>query len=393
MSASAKAWTICCRSRLANTSTRSSLKSGDGGDVVTDADFMRRALFHARRAEGVTTPNPLVGAVIVSPDGVVVGQGRHPRAGEPHAEVFALEDAGDRARGATMYVTLEPCCHTGRTGPCTRRIIAAGIARVFAAMPDPNPLVSGKGFDELRAHGIQVDVGLLQDEAERTNRAFTIVQTEGRPMVIAKVATTIDSRIAAGPGARTQISSADANRRTQRLRATVDAVGVGSGTVLADDPVLTVRDCYRPRPLARVVFDRELRTPASARILSTLSEGPVIIVTTPTATSSYPERAAALQASGATLVEGSGNLTQDLKELVRFEISTLLLEGGARMHAEAWRAGAIDRVHVIVSPSSLGDGGVKLFDGIDLPLSDLIPVAVDRLGPDTWVEADVHRHR
>ena len=124
---------------------------------MTDADFMRRALFHAGRAEGVTTPNPMVGAVIVSPDGIVVGQGRHPRAGEPHAEVFAIEEAGERARGATLFVNLEPCCHTGRTGPCTKRIIAAGIPRVVAAMPDPNPMVSGKGFDELRAHGIDVD--------------------------------------------------------------------------------------------------------------------------------------------------------------------------------------------------------------------------------------------
>jgi diaminohydroxyphosphoribosylaminopyrimidine deaminase/5-amino-6-(5-phosphoribosylamino)uracil reductase len=361
--------------------------------MATDADFMRRALFHAARAEGVTTPNPVVGAVVVSPDGIVVGQGRHPRAGEPHAEVFALDDAGDRARGATLYVTLEPCCHTGRTGPCTRRIVASGVTRVVAAMPDPNPLVSGKGFEELRANGIQVDVGVLREEAARLNRAFTIVQTQGRPMVIAKAATSLDSRIAASVGARTQISSAEANRRTQRLRAAVDAVGVGSGTLLADDPVLTVRDCFRPRPLARVVFDRELRTPATARILSTLAAGPVIIVTTPAAVSSYPERVAALRENGATLVEGAGDLRQDLKLLVQFDISTLLLEGGARMHAEALRAGVIDRVHLIVAPASLGEDGVKLFDGVDMPLSELTQVRVDRLGPDTWVEADVYGDR
>ena len=140
-------------------------------------------------------------------------------------------------------------------------------------MPDPNPVVSGKGFDELRAHGIQVDVGVLADEALRLNRAFTIVQTEGRPMVIAKAATSIDSKIAAAPGVRTQLTSADANRRTQRLRGAVDAIGIGSGTLLADDPVLTVRDCYRLRPLARVVFDRRLRTPSTARIFSTLAQG------------------------------------------------------------------------------------------------------------------------
>ena len=360
---------------------------------MTDADFMRRALFHAGRSEGVTTPNPLVGAVIVSPDGVVVGQGRHPRAGAPHAEVFAIEDAGDRARGATMFVNLEPCCHTGRTGPCTRRIIAAGIRRVVAAMRDPNPLVSGQGFEELRANGIEVEVGLLEDEAARLNRAFTIVQTEGRPMVIAKAATSVDSRIAAAPGVRTQLTSAEANRRTQRLRAAVDAIGIGSGTLLADDPVLTVRDCYRPRPLARVVFDRELRTPATARMFATLASGPVIIMTTSAATGRYPERTQALIAAGATIVEGSGDLRQDLRRLVRFDISTLLLEGGAVMHAAAWQAGVIDRVHVIVAPTALGEGGVKFFDGIDVPMSELIPVKVDRLGPDAWMEADVHGHR
>ena len=360
---------------------------------MTESDFMRRALFHAGRAEGVTTPNPLVGAVIVSPDGVVVGQGRHPRAGAPHAEVFAIEDAGDRARGATMFVNLEPCCHTGRTGPCTKRIIAAGLRRVVAAMPDPNPVVGGKGFDELRAHGIEVEVGVLAEEAQRLNRAFTIVQTEGRPMVIAKAATSSDSKIAAAPGVRTQLTSAEANRRTQRLRGAVDAIGIGSGTLLADDPVLTVRDCYRLRPLSRVVFDRRLRTPSTARILTTLAHGPVIIVTTAAAVSQYPERARALTATGATIVAGSDDLLSDLRALVRFDISTMLLEGGAAMHAAAWRAGVIDRVHVIVAPTALGGSGVRFFDGIDVPLSELIPVRVEMLGPDAWMEADVHGHR
>ena len=360
---------------------------------MTDTDFMRRALFHAGRSEGVTTPNPMVGAIIVSPDGVIVGQGRHPRAGEPHAEVFALEDAGDRSRGATMYVNLEPCCHTGRTGPCTKRIIAAGIKRVVAAMPDPNPLVSGRGFDELRASGIRVDVGVLSDEALRLNRAFMIVQAQGRPMVIAKVATSLDSRIAAAPGVRTQLTSPEANRRTQRLRAAVDAIGIGSGTLLADDPILTVRDCYRPRTLARVVFDRRLRTPATARLFSTLDAGPVIILTTAAAAGSKPERVQALNAAGATLLEGTGDLREDLRMLLPFDISTLLLEGGAIMHAAAWRARLIDRVHMIVAPTALGQGGVKLFDGVDVPLSELIPVKVEMLGPDTWMEADVHGHR
>ena len=360
---------------------------------MTDADFMRRALFHAGRSEGVTTPNPMVGAVIVSPDGIVVGQGRHPRAGEPHAEVFALEDAGDRARGATMYVNLEPCCHTGRTGPCTKRIIAAGIKRVVTAMADPNPQVAGKGIAELRANGIDVEVGLLGDAAKRLNQGFSLAHTEGRPLVIAKAAMSLDARIAAAPGVRTQLTSAEANRRTQRLRAGVDAIGVGSGTLLADDPILTVRDCYRPRPLARVVFDRRLRTPATARVFSTLDAGPVIIMTTAAAPSRYPERAHDLKAAGATLVDGSGDLRRDLGLLLPFEILTLLLEGGAALHAAAWQARVIDRLHMIVAPTSVGEGGVKVFDGIDISLSELIPVKVEMLGPDAWMEADVHGHR
>ena len=359
---------------------------------MTDADHMRRALFHARRSEGVTTPNPMVGAVVVTPDGIVAGYGRHPRAGEPHAEVFALDAAGAHARGATLYVTLEPCCHEGRTGPCTRRIIAAGVRRVVAAMRDPNPLVSGKGFAELRAAGVDVEVGLLETEAARLNRAFTIVQTQGRPMVVAKVATSADAKIAAAPGIRTMLTSREANRRTQRLRASVDAIGVGSETVIADDPLLTVRDCYRLRALARIVFDRRLRVSPQARLFSTLGTGPVIIMTTADAIGRHSDRAEALTRAGATLVEGSGGLSEDLRALVRFQISTLLLEGGAALHAAAWRAGLIDRVHVIVTPAMLGEGGVQSFEGIVIPMSELVPIKVAQLGPDQWMEADVHGH-
>ena len=359
---------------------------------MSDADHMRRAFFNAGRSEGVTTPNPMVGAVVVTPDGVVAGYGRHPRAGAPHAEVFALEDAGARARGATLYVTLEPCCHAGRTGPCTRRIIAAGIRRVVAAMRDPNPLVSGKGFDELRAAGITVEVGLLETEAARLNRAFTIVQTEGRPMVVAKVATSADAKIAAAPGVRTALTSREANRRTQRLRASVDAIGVGSATVIADDPILTVRDCYRLRALARVVFDRRLRISPQARLFSTLDAGPVIIMTTAAAVAGQSERVEALTRAGATIVEGSGTLPEDLRALVRFDISTLLLEGGAALHAAAWRAGLIDRVHVIVTPQMLGEGGLQSFEGMVIPMSELVPIKIEQLGPDRWMEADVHGH-
>jgi diaminohydroxyphosphoribosylaminopyrimidine deaminase / 5-amino-6-(5-phosphoribosylamino)uracil reductase len=367
---------------------------------VTDRDFMERALFHARRAQGATTPNPMVGAVVVDRDGIVIGQGRHRKAGDPHAEVEALAEAGARARGATLYVTLEPCCHYGRTGPCTRRVIDAGIERVVAAIPDPNPLVSGKGFAELRDHGVAVESGLLEEEAARLNRAFITVQRLGRPMVIAKLAASLDGRIAAAEGVRTALTSPVANRRSQQLRAAVDAIAVGSGTVLVDDPWLTCRDRQRSRPLARVVFDRRLRTPPTARVFSTLDEGPVIIVTRAHledvaeagSTESFSARRKALEAAGATVITGSGEIGADVRSLLQWDISCLLLEGGAQMHAAAWSAHLIDRVHIIVAPAWLGETGVKLFDGLAIPAGALMPLRVEPMGVDTWMEADVYGH-
>jgi len=358
--------------------------------MVKDRAFMQRALFHAQRAQGMTTPNPVVGAIVVAPDGTVVGQGRHPRAGDPHAEVFALNDAGARARGATLYVSLEPCRHHGRTGPCTTKIIESGIARVVAAMPDPNPLMSGKSFDDLRASGVIVDVGIMAAEAARLNQPFVTVQTLGRPMVVLKAATSLDARISAAQGARTAITSTRANRRTQMLRAACDAIAVGSGTVLADDPLLTVRECYRERPLARVVFDRRLRTPATARLFSTLEQGPVIIVTSDRSDAEHAERARKLERAGATILPGAGDIGADLEKLIEFGISCVLLEGGAELHAAAWRAGVVDRLHLVVAPCLLGAGGVKLFAGHPVPWGELQPARVDTLGPDTWMEADVY---
>jgi len=192
--------------------------------VVDDTKWMRRALEQARRGIGRTTPNPVVGACVVTDEGVVVGDGAHERAGEPHAEVHALNEAGQSSRGATLYCTLEPCSHTGRTGPCTERIIAAGIRRVVAAMEDPFPLVSGRGFAALRAHGIEVEEGVERDAAVRLNQPFLTTIREGRPFVILKAATSIDGRIAESPGRRTQLTSAAANRRVQYLRAQVDAI-------------------------------------------------------------------------------------------------------------------------------------------------------------------------
>ena len=358
----------------------------------TDRRWMRRALEQARRGLGRTTPNPVVGACVVTDEGVVVGDGAHERAGEPHAEVHALNEAGERARGATLYCTLEPCSHTGRTGPCTERIIAAGIGRVVAAMQDPFPLVSGRGFAALRARGITVDEGVERQAALRINQPFLTSVRDGRPFVILKAAASIDGRIAEQTGTRTRLTSTAANRRVQYMRAQIDAVAVGSETVLVDDPTLTVRDVYRERPLTRVVFDRRLRTPPSARLFSTLAAGPVIILTSRQAILERTSQRTALEQAGATIVtpEPAG-MRNALRALSAFDIQSLLLEGGAVLHASAWDEGVVDYVQLYVAPNALGPAGVRLFDGYDVSLSSLIDPKIELLGPDTLIEGYVHR--
>ena len=334
--------------------------------TTDDVRWMRRAIEQARRGLGRTTPNPIVGACIVSDEGVVLGQGAHECAGGPHAEVNALDEAGPDARGATLYCTLEPCAHTGRTGPCTERIIAAGIRRVVAAMGDPFPKVNGRGFAALRAHGIEVEVGVEHDAAVRLNQPFLTAVRKGRPFVILKAATSLDGRIAAARGERTPLTSAAALRHAQYLRAQVDAIGVGSETILVDDPLLTAREVYRERPLTRVVFDRRRRVPETARIFSTLSAGPIMVVT-------------------------SNQLVDALEELAAQGIHSLVLEGGATLHAAAWDAGVVDYVQLYVAPVWLGQDGVPLLEGRDFSPASLVEQRVEQLGPDVLIEGYVHR--
>lgn len=351
---------------------------------------MQRALFHAARGQGRTTPNPMVGAVVVSAGGIVVGHGWHERAGEAHAEVNALDEAGEAARGGTLYVTLEPCCHTGRTGPCTKRVIGAGIARVVASMRDPDPRVSGRGFAELRAGGVEVVEGPGADQAQLLNAAYLTVKAEQRPLVLLKAAASIDARIAQ-TGKRTKLSSAEADRKTHQLRASVDAIAVGSETLLIDDPLLTARESHRIRPFVRVIFDRRLRTPPTARVLSTLEEGPVIILTEESNFDRLGHSVEELQAKGATLLPAP-TLRNALGQLLRWNVSTLLVEGGARLHAAFVKADLVDRVHLIVSPHTLG-AGVDLFGGAYLSLSALQRMTVEPCGTDIWIEVDVYRNR
>jgi diaminohydroxyphosphoribosylaminopyrimidine deaminase/5-amino-6-(5-phosphoribosylamino)uracil reductase len=354
---------------------------------------MRRALQHARRGLGQTTPNPVVGACIVSDEGVVVGQGAHERAGEPHAEVHALEEAGTAALGATLYCTLEPCSHTGRTGPCSDRIIAAGIRRVVAAMEDPFPLVSGRGLAALRARGIEVQVGLEREAAIRLNQPYLTSLREGRPFVILKAATSLDGRTGF-PGERTPLTSACARQHAHYVRAMVDAIGVGSGTVLTDDPLLTAREVYRARPLTRVIFDRRLRTPPTARLFSTLASGPVIILTCADAIGADRRRASALERAGGTVMAAAGvGIAAGLRELPARGIHSLLIEGGTALHTAAWDAGVVDYVQLYVAPVPLGAGGLPLLEARTFSPAGLHERTVVPLGPDVLIEGYVHRPR
>lgn len=355
---------------------------------------MRRAIAHAWQGWGRTTPNPLVGACVVTDEGVVVGQGAHERAGEAHAEVHALNEAGEAARGATLYCTLEPCSHTGRTGPCAVRIIDAGIRRVVAAMEDPFPLVRGRGFAMLRERGISVEVGIEAAAACRLNDPFLTAVQRGRPFVILKAAASADGYIAAGPGQRTPLTSAAALRHVQFTRAWVDAIGIGSETVRIDDPLLTPRMVFRERPLVRVVFDRRLRMPPAARLLTTLSSGPVVIVAAPGEGGGRET----LQRAGATILTlepsagaNGAALHKVLTQLTGLGIQSLLVEGGPTLQRAFWDAGLVDYVQLYEAPEYLGPGGVPLpvpRDGLVAGLTDL---RVTRLGPDRLTEGYVHR--
>jgi diaminohydroxyphosphoribosylaminopyrimidine deaminase/5-amino-6-(5-phosphoribosylamino)uracil reductase len=359
---------------------------------MDDGYYMRKAIAIAERGRGRTSPNPMVGALVVNDEGVIVGRGRHEFAGGPHAEINALRDAADRARGATLYCTLEPCSHTGRTGPCAPVVAEAGIRRVVVALEDPNPLVNGRGLAYLRERGIDTVVGVARQEAERQNQAFLTTMRRQRPLVIVKVALSLDGCIAAAAGARTMLTGPAANRVVQRQRAEVDAIAVGSGTVLADDPMLTARGAYRARPLVRAVFDRRLRTPPSARLLSTLDSGPVIIVSTERACAETPVAVERLSAAGARViglpVDDIGSAIAALKE---FGVTSVVLEGGAAVHAAALKAGIVDVVHAYITPHVLGPSGQKWLNSGSFSLEQLQDRRATWLGDDVLVEGHVYR--
>ena len=339
----------------------------------------------------------MVGAIVVDDEGVIVGRGWHEVAGGPHAEVHALRDAGSRSRDATLYCTLEPCCHTGRTGPCAPEIADAGVRRVVVAIADPNPLVAGKGIAQLQARGLDVCVGVRRQDAARLNRPFFTRIERRRPFVTAKVALSLDARVAGAGGAPVRLTGEPANRFVHCERAEVDAIAVGSGTILADDPLLTARGIYRSRPLTRVIFDSRLRTPATSKVLSTLDAGPVIIVSTEASVSERRRAAAALQDAGARLQihrTAPGErppLASAIESLAADGVTSLVIEGGPVLHRAAWDERLVDRVQVFVTPRTVGADGVPWVPFDTFPLAQLMDTRAIPVGDDVLIEGYVHR--
>ncbi len=358
---------------------------------MTDENFMREALKIARNAEGRTSPNPMVGAVVVQ-GGRIIAEGWHRKAGTPHAEVHALNMAGGLAENSTLYVTLEPCSHFGRTPPCANRIIDAKVSRVVVAMTDPNPLVAGRGIEILKAAGIAVDVGILESDARRLNEVFIKYITRKIPFVTAKFASSLDGKISTATGESQWISCEEARAFTHHLRDVNDGIMVGIGTVLADNPSLTARLPDGKNP-ARIIVDSRARTPLDAKIL-TDGQAKTIIAVAETAPT---EKVSALKNLGAEIIQTGGEQV-DLKvlmsELARREITSVLLEGGGTLNFSMLRAGLVDKVLAFVAPKILGgksaltpvEGGgfEKISDAVQLE-----NLSAEKIGSDILIRGDV----
>jgi diaminohydroxyphosphoribosylaminopyrimidine deaminase/5-amino-6-(5-phosphoribosylamino)uracil reductase len=365
--------------------------------VPTSAEkirFMTAAIRLAQKGRGRVSPNPLVGAVIVQGN-KIVASGYHHFYGGPHAEVYALNKAGGRARGADLYINLEPCCHFGKTPPCTNALIESGIRRVFIGITDPNPLVSGKGINKLRRAGIAVETGILENECRRLNESFIKYITQKVPFAVLKLAATLDGKIATKTGDSRWISGEDSRRLVHRLRFESDAVLVGSGTVIADDPQLTVRDyagAHKKNPV-RIIVDSRLRMPLRSRLLKTAGEIKTIIATTRQASKNKILKLA--QPGAEVLIVSSRNKRVDLKCLMKHlasqGIASVLIEGGSELSAAALEDGIVDKVLFFYAPKIIGGvhartmvggaGVAKISDAITL--SD---VRYKKLGTDILVQ-------
>jgi diaminohydroxyphosphoribosylaminopyrimidine deaminase/5-amino-6-(5-phosphoribosylamino)uracil reductase len=358
-----------------------------------DIRYMTRALHLAARGQGRTSPNPTVGAVVIS-GGRIVGQGFHPKAGAPHAEALALTQAGARAKGGTLYVTLEPCSHTNkRTPPCVPAIAAAGIRRVVAAMQDPNPQVKGDGIRRLRKAGLNVAVGCLEAQAAQLNEGYLHRMKTGRPFVTLKAAITLDGKIATARGESKWITGPPARRHAHHLRSRMDAILVGIGTVLADNPRLTVRVGRPVRQPLRVILDSRLRIPTTARILSRQMKQGTVIMTTTRAPKS---RLARLRRAGVAIhvlptQDRHASLRACLSGLGKIGVNNLLIEGGGEVIAAALQAGVVNRLHLYVAPKLLGGQNARSVVGGVSPsrLTQALAIRnlrVKRLGSDFLLE-------
>ena len=325
------------------------------GFFVTEDGYLERALELARLGRRLAHPNPRVGAVVVA-GGEVVGEGYHRGPGTPHAETVALEQAGERARGAVLYVTLEPCCQRGHTGPCTEKIIAAGVARVVAGAIDPNPAVDGRGLAALRAAGIEValDGGSPHTLCEQLNEPFARFIRSGLPFVTFKAAVSLDGKVAAAGGDGRWISSPESRRQVHELRAAADAVLVGAGTTRRDDPLLTARDADGPDPV-RVVVSRTGALPAETLLATTARECPTILLTV----SIEPQRERALTALGVEVVRAAG-LRDGLAQLAGRGLIDILCEGGPTLAGALLADGLVDRLIIFVAPLVVGRGAPDL---------------------------------
>jgi diaminohydroxyphosphoribosylaminopyrimidine deaminase/5-amino-6-(5-phosphoribosylamino)uracil reductase len=368
----------------------------------SDERWMEKALAQARLGEALAHPNPMVGAVVVR-DGRVAAEAFHTYDGLRHAEILAIEQAGSRARGSTLYLNLEPCCHAGRTGPCTEAIIASGIRRVVASMPDPNPLVSGKGFRRLRRAGIEVVIGPGAEEALRLNESFAMWIRGHRPMVTLKAASTLDGQLALGSarprGRERWITSEVSRARVQRLRHASDAILTGIGTILADDPLLTDRSGLpRRSPLLRVVLDSRLRLPLDSRIVRTARED-VLVFTLRPAQSPAARRLAQRGVRVERVAGSAGHIDPAavLARLGQLGILSVLVEAGARINGALLARGLVDKLTIFYAPRIVGHETVplaRIAPGAANPLAALKRVQVEHSGPDLLVEGylrDVYR--
>ena len=364
-----------------------------------DMLFMTEALRLAEQARGRTSPNPMVGAVLVK-DGRIIGKGYHTKAGAPHAEIEALRAAGENPAGATLYVTLEPCCHYGKTPPCTDALRRAGIRRVAAAMVDPNPKVSGQGLAQLRDAGVEVEVGLLENAARRLNEAFITYQTTGLPFVIAKFAMSLDGKIATKTGASKYLTNEISRAYVHRLRDQMDAIMVGVGTIRADNPLLTTRlpDGSGKNP-RRVIIDTHLATPVTANVLTNLTTARTTIFTGADVDLQHVQQFREKGVDIRTVPydkDGRLDLRQVLAVLGKQEILSVLLEGGAEINGSAFISGLVDKVLVFLAPLIIGGKDAPSpveGSGIEtLPEAvRLTQVTTQRFGEDILIEGYVEK--